>query len=72
MEAIFKEEEIKKYIDDYYALYYGNGENITTTIKEAFEMGFRTGMVKALYEKHDDENCWLLSNLANGACEKRT
>jgi len=58
MEAIFKEEEIKKYIDDYYALYFGNGENITITIKEAFEMGFRTGMTKALYEKNDYYQIW--------------
>ena len=55
MEAIFKEEEIKKYIDDYYSLYFGNDENIIITMKEVFEMGFRTGMVKALYEKHEDE-----------------
>ena len=47
METIFKEEEIKKYIDDYYALYFGNAN---MTPKEVFEIGFRTGMVKALCE----------------------
>lgn len=52
MEVIFKEEEIKKYIDDYFALYFGNAN---MTPKEVFEIGFRTGMTKALYEKHEDE-----------------
>ena len=53
METIFKEEELKKYINDYYALYFGNGGNMTP--KEVFEIGFRTGIAKALYENHEDE-----------------
>lgn len=45
----FKEEEIKKYINDYYALYFGDAN---MTPKEVFEIGFRTGIAKALEEKH--------------------
>lgn len=55
MEVIFKEEEIKKYINDYYLLYFGNGGNINMTPKEVFEIGFRTGVVKALYENDEIE-----------------
>lgn len=49
MEAIFKEEELQKYINDYYALYFGDAN---MTPKEVFEIGFRTGIAKALEEKH--------------------
>lgn len=52
METIFKEEELRKYIDSHYDLYC-SGENIT--IKEAFEMGFRAGIVKALNKEINHE-----------------